>query len=180
MTPETIEQMRQERSAGASPAELAVKYHRSVSTIRRLCRGITPPRGGGSTPGRHRVENVETVEMWRLWVSGVSQAQIGERYGMSQPAVSERLTRYAANLPTSTREALFARELALLDELRQREMAIFTNQSLPAKTRLEAADRVLRGMERLAKMTGLDATADLNVSTTVRYEILGVPNEALG
>lgn len=178
MTPNQVEEARRLRTEGASPGELADRYGVHVSTIRRHCRGITPPRGGGSDAGRSRASDAETAAMWREWTAGLTQAQIAQQHGMSQQAVSQRLTVWAAAMPATARETLLAREISLLDELRRGVMTVFADTSQPASIRLAAADRLLKGAERLAKMTGLDAAADVNLAATVRYEIVGVDAEA--
>lgn len=178
MSADLIERIQAEYRAGANVADLAARYERSISTVRRYCRGIE--RTAPAEPGRvHRATDAETAEMWRMWVSGMTQTQIAERFHMSQPAVSDRLKRFAAELPQSTREELVARELGLLDELRARSLEIFYNRGLDPETRLKAADRVFKGMERLAKMTGLDQPEGLSITGPVTFTIEGVPDEAL-
>lgn len=182
-TPAFIKRIREEYAAGANVQTLADTYDRSVSTIRRYCKGVrrdvpsAPPPGGAVQT--HRATDTETAEMWRLWVSGMTQQQIGEQYHLTQGSVSSRLKLWAERLPQSTREELVARELALLDELRARTLEIFYNRQLDPETRLRAADRVFKGMERLAKMAGLDQPEGLSLTGPVTFEILGVPDEAL-
>lgn len=180
VTPEIREAMRADRAAGMNVAAIAKRHKLSESTVQRHTDDVVGRRkAGGSTGGQRRATEVESAEMWRLYCSGLTQQQIGERYSMTQSAVSHRLTRYAETIDVPTRATVFARELDLLGELRQRQMAMFTNQQLPPKLRLEASDRVLKGMERLARMMGLDAAEEQGATQVVRLEIVGVPDEAL-
>ena len=179
VTEKMAEAMREEKAEGATMAAIARRHGVHESTVKRYTEGTAGRGPGSSNPGQRRATAEESAEMWRLYCSGLTQQQIGERYSMTQGAVSQRLKAYAADLDTPTREVVFARELDLLAELRQRQMAMVTNQQLPPKLRLEAADRVLKGAERLAKMFGLDAAAELQVTAPVRFEIVGVPDEAL-
>lgn len=120
----------------------------------------------------------DTAQMWALWVRGVTQQQIADRFGITQPAVCLRLKKYRRDLPETEREMIFRRELDLLDDLRRQTLVIFNDTTLDPTVRLGAADRVMKGMERLAKMMGLDSPdkVDMEVSSIV---IKGVPDEAL-
>lgn len=171
------DQMQDLRDQGLSYTEVGKRLNCSAAAVRHRVPS-TPEQskrfGHGRPKGVVDHNEQQTAEMWALWVRGASQRQIAERYGLSQSAISERLRNYRAALPETEREMIFRREMELLDEMRREELAIFYNRSLDETTRLAAADRVMKGMERLAKMMGLDQPADLNVDQTIRYEILGV------
>jgi hypothetical protein len=126
--------------------------------------------------------------MWDLYVRGMSQARIGDQYGITQQAVSERLRRYRASIPE---EDLVQRRRAHLDgalaataelwALAHREGAPVAvgKDGVPMRdpvsgewvrdysARVNALKELRAWQERESKLLGLDAATKLDVSATV-------------
>lgn len=140
-------------------------------------------------------------EIMHLWASGWTQKQIGERFGVTQQAITriiDRLNRESRIKP----EDLVAREVAFLDDMRRQAMAIVDSDPAPVTAgkdgdivrdpesgeivrdhsgRLAAMREARATSESLRKLVGLDAptrTKNDNVDI-VRYEIVGVESENL-
>jgi hypothetical protein len=54
---------------------------------------------------------------WAEWVAGSTQAQIAERRGLTQGAISQAISRYLASRPTPEREAFRERTLERYEDL---------------------------------------------------------------
>lgn len=165
------------RDQGLSYAEVGERLGCSAAAVRHRVPSTAEQSkrtGHGRPKGTTSYKEQQTAEMWTLWVRGVSHRQIAEQYKLSPSTVGSRLRAYRETLPETARETIFRREMDLLDELRRRELAIFYDNSQEPMVRLAAADRVMKGMERLAKMMGLDRPTDIAVDQTVRYEIVSV------
>jgi hypothetical protein len=88
--------------------------------------------------------------MFAAWVDGDSQAVIGERYGVTQPAVSQAIGRHLAQLPDQDRAAEIRRTLALVDDL-------VTVYAPRARAGNAAASREVRGLLALrGRFLGID------------------------
>jgi hypothetical protein len=55
--------------------------------------------------------------IWAEWVDGRTQAEIGQRRGISQPAVSQAIARYLASIPEPERAQYRAQILARYEAL---------------------------------------------------------------
>lgn len=174
-TTDSTTRMREQRAGGMSLAAIAAEHGVSVSTVRRRTTGVSPRRRR-PPPGPKESKVADTGEMWRLWVSGVTQSDLAKRYDLAQATVSERLAIWRKNLPETERETVFRRELDLLDDLRRRQLRIAYNEREDTAVRLAAMRDALKGSERLAKMLGFDAAT--SIDATVRYVIEGVPVDA--
>jgi DNA-binding transcriptional regulator LsrR (DeoR family) len=60
-----------------------------------------------------------TGELWRLYVSGWTQEAMAEKFGISQPRVSQILAAVRAQIPEVDRTELIRRELDFLDANRR-------------------------------------------------------------
>jgi hypothetical protein len=88
--------------------------------------------------------------MYRAWVDGETQASIGERHGISQPAVSQAIGRHLAQLPAEDKAAEIRRTLDLVDEL----VLVYAPK---AKAGDPAASREVRGLLALrGRYLGID------------------------
>ena len=62
-------------------------------------------------------------EIWRAWVQGMTQDQIAAQRGVTQPAISQAISRYLASIPEPERAAYRARTLERLEALYQAHAA---------------------------------------------------------
>jgi len=136
-------------------------------------------------PGQDASNQERNTEMWKLWMTGLSQAEIGRRYRLSQARVSDILAEYRRALPQVTREDLIAREAAFLDDLRQRVVDMAGMEGAPVTAgkdgmvvrdpesvevvrdyslRLAAAREGRELNKRLATLLGLDAAQRVDVT----------------
>lgn len=174
-------QMAAERDRGDTIDQIAKRHAVSHATVtRRLALARQLAAGGRAPvtgPDVHVSEEATTAAMWGLWVAGRTQQQIADQYRLSQPAVSERLSRYRRTLPDTERELIFRREYDFLERLRADVMAIADDDPPPLVSQgriirdeagapvadrslqLAAIDRALKTVDRMAKMFGLDAPA---------------------
>lgn len=142
----------------------------------------SPPAG----PRRSRAADAElTREMWGLWVSGMSQPEIGRRYGIATSRVSERLARYRQALPADDRDMLLRREAAALEDMRSRVAEALTHPDPPLYSygrpvtdaagnsvpdfgpRLKAVEAAGRVHDRYVRLFGLAAPTQLAVEHSV-------------
>lgn len=168
--------------SGATLEAIAAEHGVSTRTVRRRLADLkAAPAMKPDGPDVHVSEEARTGDMWRRSVEGWTQTQIGEHYGISQPAVSERLSRYRRALPETPRETVFQRELDRLDALMRPLLDLVNGRPPPAYSNgramkdengelvpdysvmLSAVDRVVKVQDRLAKMLGLDAPARAEV-----------------
>lgn len=175
--------MREQRAQGWSYERLAAEHGVSTATVsRRLNDKPTSSKyRRPRDPGVHLSNEVETAEMWRLSILGHTQAEIGERFGITGSSVSERLRRYRDNLPETIREDVLRREVELLEEMRRPLVKLVAGDPPPAYSNgramvdtegnpvpdwsviISAVTGVLRTQDRLAKFLGLDAPAKAEV-----------------
>lgn len=98
--------------------------------------------------------------IWKEYLLGASQAELGRRHGISQQRVSVIIADMRDALPARTREELVAESVELLRELRQTVAGVMEDAYDP-KVTLDAVGTHLRIMEREARLLGLDAATKL-------------------
>lgn len=146
-------------------------------------------------------------EIWRLHVQGMSQAKIGQRFGIGQPSVSHVIQRMRGRIPRVSREELRADLAEQLHEVRARMHRIMDMEGAPLVkvgtdpeggtrvvyvrdpetaelvrdygAQIKAADQIVRTQTRLAQLMGADDPVRVETTGTVRYEIVGVNTEDL-
>ncbi len=140
----------------------------------------------GAGPRRSRAADQALTEaMWDLWVSGVSQREIGRRYGIAHTRVSERLTRFRQAMPPEEREALVQRESALLESMRAKVAEVLEQPDPPLWShgrpvvdadgnqvpdfgpRLKAIEAAERVHDRFVRLYGLAAPAQVAVDVSL-------------
>ena len=88
--------------------------------------------------------------IYRAWVDGARQVDLAERYGVSQPAISQAIARYQATLPPTEKAAEIRRTLDLVDDL----LAVY---ALRARTGHAPSNREVRGLLALkGRYLGID------------------------
>lgn len=113
--------------------------------------------------------------IFKAWVAGRSVKSLAEEHGISMPSVHVILKRYRKTTPEQERAELVAREIEMLDELRQLGMGIARDSSDDG--RLAGGKFAIDAGKELRRMLGLDAAIKAQVETTVRYTLEGVPPE---
>lgn len=123
----------------------------------------------------------DLVETARLYCQGLSQAEIGERLGVSQRTISKDLREIQRRWQAACVEAISqgkARELARIDELERTYWAAWFDSKRAATRDGNPAylQGVLACIEKRCKLLGLDAP----VRTDTRIDILDVRNSIEG
>lgn len=140
-------------------------------------------------------------EVYRRWaVYRETQEVLAERFGISQPRVSEIIAAVKATLPADDLAEMRATSLELYAELGRRAMEIADLAAAPVAVGKdgnvlfdpESGDVVrdyaarMKALELAAKMDGerrklmgLDSATKVETSGTVRYELVGVDPEDL-
>lgn len=150
-------------------------------------------------PGKQRLTKAQLAERqaesWDLYVKGWTQAEIGEKFGLTQATVSLYLTAYRKSIPSQTREQLIEKHQAglawatkRLRELHELEAPPITagkdGEIVRDPTRIDpttgsativrdyslqrqTALDLVRLQEREAKLAGLDAAAKVEHSGEV-------------
>lgn len=134
-------------------------------------------------------------QMWGSYVKGFTQQQIADEHGVSQSHVSERLKLVRAQIPAEEREQVRRRHLDGISALSRELWALVEAGPHPAysngrrmtmpneldpdnpdapgdqvwdhSARMAAMDRIGKLMEREAKLLGLDAPTQQEISATV-------------
>lgn len=127
-----------------------------------------------------------TGEIWRLYVAGMTQEAIGEKFGISQVRVSQIIAATRAQIPEVDRTQLIQRELDLLDTSRLMALELATAPLPPAfdqkgnvlidpgtkKPVLDATGRVaavklaLETQRDMRKLLGLDQPLKVDATVT--------------
>ena len=106
--------------------------------------------GKGQVMGQVANQAERDAAMFEAWRDGETQASIGERYGITQQAVSLAIGRALDQLPAQDKAAEIRRTLALVDEL-------VTVYAPKAKAGDPAASREVRGLLALrGRFLGVD------------------------
>jgi hypothetical protein len=104
----------------------------------------------GQVMGQVNGQVERDAAMYRAWVDGETEASIGERYGITQQAVSLAIGRALDQLPAQDKAAEVRRTLDLVDEL-------VTVYAPKAKAGDPAASREVRGLLALrGRYLGID------------------------
>lgn len=132
--------------------------------------------------------------IWRLHVAGLSQRKIAERMGLSQMQISRVIEKVSRALPPIDREAIAREQVERIKELHSEMAELYqqarenppprvsasgritvdpaTGQPIPdLSVALDAWDRQVKAMERLAKALGLDSPVKLESRQEVEYVI---------
>lgn len=107
-------------------------------------------------------------EVWRAWVSGISQVEIADTYGISQQRVSQILRDIKDSIEPDDLALLRLREADMVAVVRVEMLAMVRDADLDPSDRVAAGRLVVQTSERVAKLFGLDAAlrADVNVTGT--------------
>lgn len=117
---------------------------------------------GDCKTGKRRVRAAERrVQAVELRKAGASYRRIGEQIGISRQAAHKLVTKALQDLNDKTAED--AAELMRLELERLDEMQLVATQKLRGEKALPAIDRILRIMDRRAKMLGIDAPERITV-----------------
>lgn len=101
--------------------------------------------------------------VYEAWVNGARQADLAEQYQVTQQAISQAISRYAATLPEQDRAQEVRRSLDLIDDL----LAVYVPR---ARAGNPAANREVRGLLALrGRFGGLDRR-EVHVSGQVEHE----------
>jgi len=101
--------------------------------------------------------------IYRAWVDGASQADLGDRYGVTQQAISQAIGRVLDAMPPADREAEIRRTLDLVDEL----VGVFIGR---ARDGNPAAAREVRGLLALrGRYLGVDRR-EVHITGGVEHE----------
>src|SRR5512142_145176 len=142
------------------------------------------------------------AEMWRMRVNGYTQQQIGDRYGISQQAVSEQLRKAFTERPAAAVDEYRAVELDKLDRAERAVLEVMTRRHVTVshgkvievwneETRAEepllddgpvltAVDRLVRIAQHRADLLGLKAPTRVSVEAeSLSQEIAGLLAAAL-
>jgi transcriptional regulator with XRE-family HTH domain len=95
--------------------------------------------------------------IWAEWVSGMNQAEIGRRRGISQSAVSQACSRFVVTVPAEDKFAYLARALERMERLHR----VFAPL---AEDKDKGAARIVIQAQALAgRYLGLDSPAKLEL-----------------
>lgn len=159
----------------------------------------TPDQGAARFGGAVSAEERDR-QILALWNGGMTQTAIGERYGISQPAVSQILTRFKIARGPIDKAAEIERMADLLDEMTAHAMEVARQRPAPLVAgkdatyvtdpetgqvvydhggRLAALASARATLERKAKLLGLDSATKVETTGTVTYKIDGLDPGAL-
>lgn len=101
--------------------------------------------------------------IYRAWVDGARQSDLAERYGVSQPAISQAIGRVLDQLPATDKAAEIRRTLDLVDEL----VLVYAPK---AKAGDAASSREVRGLLALrGRFLGVDRR-EIHVEGTIEHD----------
>jgi predicted transcriptional regulator len=124
------------------------------------------------------------AEMWRMRVTGHSQQQIADHYGITQSAVSQQLTRAAKDRPATAIDEYRMLELDKLDRAERAVLAVLTRRHVTVSNGrivmvanedgfeepllddgpvLTAVDRLVKIARHRADLVGLKAPVKVSV-----------------
>jgi hypothetical protein len=151
-------------------------------------------------------ETERNAAIWRAYVSGRTQVSLAEEYGVDQSRISQICATFRDAIKQETKEERALRELAFLDEVRERAMEVAklpappvtagkdgdivydpTNKGPDGKPavvrdhggRLTAMSLAVQTSAHMRKLLGLDAPTRTEITGGVRHEVVGVDPEAL-
>lgn len=135
------------------------------------------------------------AEIYELTVvNKLTQSAIAERLGISQPRVSQILSEARAKLPPVDLAAIRAEAVALYDRVQREALKLAEMEGAPVTSgkdgdivrdpeggavvrdyggRVKALQLALQAAEDRRKLLGADAATKQEVSSTVKYEIVG-------
>jgi len=161
-----------------------------------LERAVIARRGGrGST----RLEGRNGQVVRRYTIYRQTQAQIADDLDISQARVSEIIAEWRASTPAVDLDAMRQQSLALYAELTERALEIADLAGAPIAVgkdgkifydengevvrdhsgRLRALETAAKMDAETRKLMGLDAAGRMEISGSVRYELVGIDPEDL-
>lgn len=152
--------------------------------------------GGTAHP---QYDHERDKRIWAAVVRGETQQSIADREGMTQSRVSQIVIKLRGTMSRGTRADLRQELAEQLHRLRQVAAELVEQPAPPAffqgeplidpstrsvvedhSGRLAAMAALIKVQERLSKLLGLDEQVEkIDMSTKVRYEIVGVSGEDL-
>lgn len=122
-------------------------------------------------------------EIWRAYVRGKTQEEIAEKYGLTQPAVSNAISRVRDSIPQVEREQLIKEEIDLFRHLRDKVLELWDADA----PNLVSNGRVMDGIKdhggrlaalaraeslsaRLHRITGIEATQKVDLTMSGEEE----------
>lgn len=130
-------------------------------------------------------------EIWHLYCSGVTQAQLATQFGISGQRISEIIIAQRRAIPERARLDLIQELAQQLDSTRAALQEIVDAEPMlkfdsegelsgeDHSGRIQAARAIVRVQEREAKLFGLDSPDRVQAETTVRYVVEGADPEAM-
>lgn len=146
----------------------------------------------GGRWGKHEDRDGELFHLY--FIQKWPQTKIAEHLGISQPTVSNLLTRIKAEMPPIDKERMLAESVELINYTREKLIAIVEMQAAPVfvgkdgdiardengavvrdySAHMAALKLALTADDTLARRLGLDSPTKTDVTSTVRYTLEGV------
>jgi hypothetical protein len=172
---------------------------KKAGTGHLYARTICPPRPAPNPrTATQRALAIRNAEIVRLKIEGLTFRAIGERLNINVASAYRGYTEAMTRVGMADIEAYRTQQLARLASEREAVLEVLQNRHVVISYGevmtedgqpimddapvLAAVDRLLKIDEREARLLGLDAKAEQIFTGTLRYEIVGVPddNEGLG
>jgi len=152
--------------------------------------------------GARRGLSDREAEIYRLRVvNRLTEREIGERFGITQPRVSQILTEIRRLLPTPDLAAVRAEALALHEQVQRMALELAEMEGAPVTAgkdgvivrdpengdavvrdyagRINALKLALEADREIRRLLGADAASKVESTATVKYELAGIDPEAL-
>jgi DNA-binding Lrp family transcriptional regulator len=188
-----VEERRAEREAikrdlenGMVLGDVYKKYHVDHTALRKLFSGRIPRAKGTTKKELQRIQRDEqTVNMYADSLRGMTMQDIGKKYGLTPTTVSRRIADIRVDLTPAAVQVYRQQEFSKLNLLEQKlwgmidddyfvvnhgKVIIHPETGQPMKDSapvLSAADRILKIMERRAKLGGFDAQEKITVEHNI-------------
>jgi transcriptional regulator with XRE-family HTH domain len=158
---------------------------------------------GEDAPDRLRTRD---WDMWTAYCRGTTQQQLADKYGISQPAVSQRLKLVKSSIPDEEKQQVVRRHLDVFADMVSELYPLIKADPVPAYSngrrmtqpnpddpdgeevpvwdhsgRVAAMKEVRSILEREAKLTGAEAPTQAEISAVVEnrpVELLGLLEQA--
>jgi hypothetical protein len=108
--------------------------------------------------GEDQGQGERDAAIWSEWVSGINQAEIAERRGITQGAVSQACSRFRSTVPFEDKAPFLARALVRMERLHQ----VFEPLALTGDK--GAARVVIQAQALEGRYLGLDSPAKLELA----------------
>lgn len=153
-----------------------------------------------------REQTERNAAIWRAYCSGQTQLSLAEEYGVTPERINQICKVFRDAIQQETKEERALRELAFLDEVREKAMEVAKLPGAPVTAgkdgdivrdptrteddpegavvrdysgRLNAMSLAVQTSAHMRKLLGLDAPTKTEISGGVRHELIGVDPEDL-